>query len=322
MKPKALTEGALLCGLSVILALLCYYVPFMIIFYIFIPVPIVVLCRRHGFGVSMISSAAATLILFLLVDVLSAATFGMYLILVGCGLGYAYFKEKSGFTKMMAAYLSVLITLLGMLVIAQLVTGQNFIEMLSTELTAVGNQVMDTYRSIGLLSGDQLSQMQTILDQMLTSIKMTIPLAFLMMPFFIAWANVVVCDTLLKRLKVPVTAMPSLSQWRVPRSLKTFLLIIVMFLLVVQIGGLTMIPEIYTYTLMQIVYYVYILMGVGFLFWLVNRKRKKESMGLKVLIVAICLLVPFTSYIISMLGVADIYMNVRQLIEMKDGMKK
>ena len=143
-----------------------------------------------------------------------------------------------------------------------------------------------------------------------------------MMPFFIAWANVVVCDTLLKRLKVPVTAMPSLSQWRVPRSLKTFLLIIVVFLLVVEIGGLTMIPEIYTYTLMQIVYYVYILMGIGFLFWLVNRKRKKESMGLKVLIVAICLLVPFTSYIISMLGVADIYMNVRQLIEMKDGMKK
>ncbi|MGL6294275.1 DUF2232 domain-containing protein, partial [Eubacterium aggregans] len=101
-----------------------------------------------------------------------------------------------------------------------------------------------------------------------------------------------------------------------------FLLIIVVFLLVVEIGGLTMIPEIYTYTLMQIVYYVYILMGIGFLFWLVNRKRKKESMGIKVLIVAICLLVPFTSYIISMLGVADIYMNVRQLIEMKDGMKK
>ena len=322
MKPKALTEGALLCALSVVLALMCYYLPFMIVLYIFIPIPIIVLCRRQGFAVSMISSVAAMFILFFLIDVVSAATFGMYMILVGCGLGYAYYKGKNGFSKMVAGYLSILITLFGMLIIAQVVTGQNFIEMTVTQMTEMSHQVVETYKEIGLLSPEQIGTMEGTLEQFMSSVKMTIPLSFLMAPFFIAWINIIFSDKLLKRLGMSVDPLPPLSAWRVPKSLKNVLVIVVVFLLIKEFGGFKSVPEIYSYTLMQLAYYVYVAMGFSFVFWWMNRKKKKESVGLKVLIVVISILIPFASYLISMLGVADIYINLRLIIQIKDEYKK
>lgn len=64
MKTKAITEGALLCALTVLLSLLCYYVPLMIILYIFIPVPMVVLAKRQDMRTTVVSSLAASAILF------------------------------------------------------------------------------------------------------------------------------------------------------------------------------------------------------------------------------------------------------------------
>ena len=42
-------------------------------------------------------------------------------------------------------------------------------------------------------------------------------------------------------------------------------------------------------------------------------------MGLKILIVVLCLFIPYISYIISFVGVADIYIDVRKFIENRDG---
>ena len=94
--------------------------------------------------------------------------------------------------------------------------------MLTETIDTSSAQVMDVYRSLGAFPEDQLSLLQTAVDQMKADHEMVIPLAFLISPFFIAWANVLISDTILKRMRLPVKTLPQLSKWRLRDPLKIF----------------------------------------------------------------------------------------------------
>ena len=83
MKTKAITEGAMLCALAVIIALFSSYVPFLLLLFFLIPVPMVILAEKQGFKVTLIAGLAATLILFMFMDPLTAGGYGIYMIFVG-----------------------------------------------------------------------------------------------------------------------------------------------------------------------------------------------------------------------------------------------
>lgn len=319
MKTKAITEGAMLCALAVIIALFSSYVPFLLLLFFLIPVPMVILAEKQGFKVTLIAGLAATLILFMFMDPLTAGGYGIYMIFVGCSLGYMYYKRKDGFLKLAAAYAGIFAAIILIIILLQVLTGQNFVAMLTETIDTSSAQVMDVYRSLGAFPEEQLSLLQTAVDQMKETMKMVIPLAFLISPFFIGWANVLISDTILKRMRLQVKPLPQLSKWRLPRSFKNFLIMVVIILLVIDLAHIDTIPAVYTYTLMMIIYLLYFLMGISFVYWLINRKRAKESMGLKILIVVLCLFIPYISYIISFVGVADIYIDVRKFIENRDG---
>ncbi len=325
MKTKSLTEGAMICALSIILSLLCYYVPFMILLYIFIPVPIIILSQRQGTLVALIASIGATALLFIFIDFITAITFGAFLILTGCGLGYVYNKGKGGFLKLVVGYVCIFLTLVLMIAMMQVVTGQNFVESLVMEFSTAGDSAIALYQNTGLLSADQLAQMEELVKTMMTSVKMLIPTVFLVTPFFIVWANVVVADKIIGRIKVGGDKvnipLKPLSQWALPKSLKVFLLVVLSFVMIVNLTGTTAIPTIYVFTLLEICFIIFAVMGLSFLFWIIGRKRKKESMGLKIGIVVLCTLFSFGMYFLSMLGVADTYLNIRSAIKMKDEMK-
>jgi uncharacterized protein YybS (DUF2232 family) len=312
----------MIAALSVVLALASYYLPFLLVLYLFIPVPTIILCQRQGFVTALLASVAATLIMFLFMDLANALFSGIYLLLVGCGLGYVYYRKESGPVRLGVGTGAAFASFILMILLLQVITGQNFIDQIVSEFNTVSSQVMSTYQGMGLLSSDQLGQMQSLVDEMMKTFKMTIPLVVITMPFFIAWANIVITDAVLKRIKAPVAPLAPLSHWHLPSSFKNFLLLVILFLVIVQVSGTQAIPEIYTYTLMQLVFQVYVLMGLSFLFWLISRKKQQESMGLKVLIVLISLAIPLMSYVLSILGVTDIYMNIRLLITMKDEHKK
>ncbi|MEG0074480.1 MAG: DUF2232 domain-containing protein [Eubacterium sp.] len=321
MKTKAMAEGAMFCALAVLLALICYYVPFLIVLYIFIPVPIVVLARKQGFKVSMISSVAATILLFLLVDPVTAVSFGMYLILVGCSLGYTYYKEKNGFIKLLIGYGSSFLVIILGIVLFQVISGQNYIDNMITMFATASTEALKIYENPGLLSGDQMAQMGTMIDSLMNTLKLSIPGAFLILPFFLGWANVVFSDIILKRLRMPVVPLKKLSQWQLPKSLKTFLIVVIVFVLAIDLMKIEAVPQIYTFTITSIISTIYFIMGLSFIFWLMARKKVKENMGLKILIVVLCVLFSFLMSIVTFVGVIDIYIDLRMLIEIKGGTK-
>ncbi|MEG0377375.1 MAG: DUF2232 domain-containing protein [Eubacterium sp.] len=319
MKTKAIAEGAIFCALAVVFALICYYVPFLVLFYFFIPVPIIVLAQKQGFKVALIASIAATLILLFLVDPIMAAVYGMYMIFMGCALGYVYFKKKDGFVRLFVGCFGAFIVLALMFIIFWAMTGTNGVEAIIQSFDAISKEAMEIYKNSGMLSGDQMNQMQGMFDTMINSMKLAIPVTVIVIPFFISWANIVVADVLLKRMRVNSVPLKRLSEWRLPASFKTFLIIIIIAVLIIDIFKIEAVPIIYTATLTNIISLIYLVMGLSFVFWFMNRKRKKESMGLKVLVVIISLLLPMVTYVLTFAGVLDIYIDLRRMIEGKGG---
>lgn len=319
MKTKAITEGALLCALAVVIALFSMYVPFLAVLLVFIPVPMVILTKKHGLKVSVVASLAATLILVFFMDPVSMALYGSYMIFVGCSLGYAYNKGKNGFVKLGIAYAGAFLALLFSIILLQIISGQNFIAMLTQIMDESSKDVLTLYNTMGMFSGEQMGQIQSAIDQGIKTMKMTIPMAFLISPFFVGWANVVLSDTILRRVKIDNEPLRSLSQWRVPTSLKNFLITIVIILLALDLFKIEAVPVIYTYTLTLVIYFIYFIMGLSFTFWFINRKRKKESRGLKILVIVGSIIVPIIASLVSIVGVADIYIDIRRFIENRDG---
>lgn len=326
MKTKAVTDGAMLCALAVIFSLLSYYVPFLMIFYFFIPIPAAIAARKHGLKVAVIAGAAATLILIFFMDIVSALTYGMYLLLAGCMVGYTYWKEQSGFYRLAAAYVAAFLTLMLSLMMFQVLSGQNFIAEFSSSIDQFTGELQKVYSSMAanpemqeMLSAEQLDSAVKMVDGLGLAVKMMLPSSFLIAPFIIGWVNIVLTDKIMMRLKLRVKKLKPLSQWRLPKSLATFLICIITFLLLSDLMGWEFIPEIYTITLTNICYTIYLLMGISFIFWLINRKREKESMGLKVLTVVICFLFSWIMSLLIFVGVADTYMNLRGLIDFNGG---
>lgn len=321
MNTRAITEGGLMCGVAVIMALLCYYMPFFLVFYIFIPLPMVVLSKRQGFITALVASIAASIILFFFIDWMSGVVYAMYLILVGCSLGYTYYKDNNGLVRMLVTYGALLITLMASLYMVQVISGVPFISQLTAEMESAMGQVLNFYENSGLLNAEQFAQITVMSKSLLSTMKMVLPSAFLMTPALVAWLNVLLCDRVLKRLKADFTPLKPLTGWRLPRSLKLFMLLLLILTSVLDIVEQDVVPQIYLFTITQLVDYVFILMGLSFFFWLFNRKREKESTGIKIIIVLVCVIFSPLSYVLSLVGVADSFLHLREIISMKDAYK-
>lgn len=321
MNTKAITEGGVLCGIAVVMALLSYYVPFLLIFYIFVPLPIVVLSKRRGFITSFIASVAASAILFFFIDWPNAVVYAMYLVLVGCSLGFTYHKNYRGVIRMGVAYAAVLITLMGSLFLYQKLSGVVFMDSLMTEIQTAFSQVSHLYESTGLLSGEQLSTLSGGGEAFLATFKMVIPTAFLVAPIFVAWLNILLCDRVLIRMEEEIIPLNPLSAWRLPRSLKVFMMLLVIVVSIFDFMESKPIPEIYLFTITEIINLIFVIMGVSFCFWFFNRKRQKESVGIKVLIVILTLLISPVTYVLSLIGLADSFLRIRDIIGLKDQKK-
>lgn|GEM_PF-473053 len=83
---RAITEGAMLVGVTIILAFVSRYLP---IFGLFLAAPIALVVVRHGFGFGLLSGAVATLLVFAF-EGISALITAADVVIAGLALGVAH----------------------------------------------------------------------------------------------------------------------------------------------------------------------------------------------------------------------------------------
>ncbi|MGL4607663.1 MAG: YybS family protein [Eubacteriaceae bacterium] len=311
MKTRGITEGAMFCALAVILALLSYFIPFLMILTFFIPVPMVVLGKRQGLKVSVIASFAAIIIIGFFLGPYSAVSIGCLLIFVGCGLGYTYNKNLNPMIKIVVGYLGFALIVVLTIVASRFLLGMDFITEMFVILETSTQEVMDIYQKLGLKAEDIVAT-QELMKTQIENMKMVLPTAMLMLPLLFSYSNVIICDNILRRLNYEVNPIKPIGKWRMPDSLKYFLLIFVLGFLVIGFLKIEVIPAIYVSNIMGIVYFIYLIMGISVVFDFMEAKMANNKWT-KYMIVFLGLLLGL-QFIFIVLGIVDTYMDVRKFI--------
>lgn len=311
MKTRGITEGAIFCALTVVLALLTNFVPFLMLLTFFIPIPMVILGKRQGLKVSIISSVAAIIIIILFLGPISGFLYGCFLLIVGCSVGYTYFKDFSPGIKVGVGYFAFGITVVLIFSMTNLITGTDIVADSFRIIEMTSKEVFVMYEQMGIDPG-KISEVQKLMDSQLIQMKLIFPSAMLLVPIIFSYINVLVADLLLKRLGYTVKRVQPITKWRMPESLKYVLFVFMIGNLIITFLGITAIPEIYTKNLMQIAYFCYSIMGLSLMFDFMESRRIKNIFW-RILVVLMMMLLGL-QFIIIFLGIADTYMDLRKII--------
>lgn len=317
MKTRGITEGAMFCALGVILTLVSYYIPLFTILVFFIPVPMVVLGKRQGLKVSIISSVAATILIVLFLGPINAITFGALMLFVGCSLGYAYNKNFSPVRKVIIGVAGFAVLMIAVVASYELVMGISFTAFLFQTLEASTAEVMGFYESANIMDASQLTVAKDAMAANIQMMKLALPSAFLLLPMMFGMVNVLISDFILKRIGYEVKGFKPLGQWEMPASLKYFLMIFLFGDFIISIFQVTAIPQIYIVTVMNFVNIIFFIMGLSLIFNYMEYKEVKNK-GLKVLVVFLSLII---ISVITIVGVADTYIGIRRIFRRESQIK-
>lgn len=310
-KPNAITQATGFAAVAVITAVLCRFVPMVVVLYYFMPMPMALLAKRFRLRAALIPAIAASGVLFLLMPPLMALEFALYLLAVGGVISFAYAKNVRGFYKLAAAYVAQLVMFIAAIAIYQASTGKAFSDQI---VAAFRESIKNAAQMSDLMDAANITQAAGTLIQ---QVKLLMPSVVLITPFFAAWILLLICDHTLKTRGIESSPVPPLSHWFMPRSASRFLLII---LLVVFIANFTSgAQNIYIVTLTQLTDFAFGIMGLSFLFWVFNRRRNRESTGVKVVILVICaFLYVIMAELLPLIGIIDVYSNMRLHIMLRD----
>lgn len=321
MKTKTIWEMILDGAIAGIIPALFAKMPVLIILYLFIPLLWVDLGRREGWKKTILPTAVAPAVMVITKNPVLILTCTLYLALAGIGLAWVYEREVNGKKRMAAAYLAVFATVIGGMVFYQLVHHTAFMNTLVKDIEAFGKNVIATYKNSAVFTKAQSAQVTAAVNSLIDQTEEMLPSFFLIVPFFAAWLLILACDRTVKRTRAAAQPLKPLSHWAMPKPLRNFLLVMLIVLLIAQwaAGSGT---HIYITTFSELVDTCFSLMGLSFLYWVFNRRRQRESLGRKILICLVLMIIPSSVMILSMIGVIDVYTNLRLVIILRDSTRR
>ncbi len=315
MNTKSITEGALIAVISLILSLISYYIPLFSGFtYFIMPIPTIVMFKRHGAIPAALTSITASLLLLLFMDPVNALLLAIFIVLPGLFLGYTYYTNQTGGRRVAFGYFGFFIAILIELLVVQFVSGVPFVEEFTNEIKTITQTVKETYQSAGLLEGNQGEELLTRIDSMVSTIQMSLPTIMLLIPLIFSYATVLLTDTFFRYLKINYIPVKKITEWKFSTFTKNFLAIatFIVFILNAFLRGSSY--EIYTFTLENIITGIYALMGLSFIFWYLSYRFKKRLIAVRILILIFCMLVGISISILMIIGVFDIYFDIKKFI--------
>lgn len=304
---KAMTQGAMMIALFLILLTLAFYVPVInLLAFVFAPLPLAWFSatynRKLAIGISLLAVAASILIGNLLIVPLA-----LILAIVGLVMGDCLREKKSKIYLLMATGTAVLLTFALQFILLVHFLNVNFIEK-SMQLA------QDTYSesleySAQITGGE--TQMEEQLKQAFDMMEMALPATITISIFVLAFIWLLVLLPILKRLKVEVPKFPPFRDMRLPRAILWYYLIVLSFNLFVQ-------PEygsafyVVMLNLSIILWVLLTVQGISLIHFVIDAFHYPRFLKVLATIVA----VPMYSFVV-LVGIIDLGFNLREWIKAK-----
>jgi len=218
----------------------------------------------------------------------------------GAVMGYMYRRRATAWATLMAGAVSMIAVLLTIYVSVSL-GGVD----IPAEIHALIEGQFDLVEQI---TGTAVISPDT-LDALISVAVRLLPLYIMIIAFYYTVVTHFFSRRLLNGLGYPAAALPPAREWRLPRSL-------VWYYLVVLLLDLFVTPDNFLYTLVLNVYPILLMaftvQGVAFIiYWMHIRGRSKV---LPFIVGILCILFPPAMYITSMVGLIDTAFPVRQYL--------
>lgn len=308
-----MTEGAIIAAITALLGVLSYYIPFLTLLIYIWPIPIIILGRRHGMVVSIVTTITAGLILSFLTPPIYAIQLVIMYGLVGIVLGYAYQKDMEIGKTILLGYVVALVCTVVLLQFYHLITGVAIVDELGQMMEMSLQEITKMYQQGGV-DKDLIEETMTQARGTLQTILQLLPTVLLMIPFIVTMVNMWIAEKILKRLGYPVKNLPPFWDWHLPNHVGFGLLAI---LLIVALGNYLKIPKIdmVYLNLVYLIILVFFVQGLAIVAYFFH--TKKMSKGLWILAFLLIFIVPLFQMGIQFLGLFDTIFHFRSKMKFR-----
>lgn len=304
---KAMTQGAMMIALFLLLVALAFYVPLInLLAFVFAPLPLAwysaTYNRKLAIGVSLLAVAASILVGNLLIVPLA-----LILAIVGLVIGVCLREKKSKIYLLMATGTAILLTFALQFILLVRFFDMNFIE---ESLQFARDTYEESLQYSAKLTGGEV-QIEDQLKQAFDMMEMTMPANITISVFVLAFMWILVLLPLLNRLKVEVPKFPPFRDMRLPRAILWYYLIVLSINLFIQ-------PEygsafyVVMLNLSMILWVLLTVQGISFLHFVIDAFHYPRFLKVLATIVAI----PMYSFIV-LVGIIDLGFNLREWVKAK-----
>lgn len=302
-KTKAITESAMMIGLSVVIAVLANFG--LMFLYVFLPFPLIILAIRRGSKYA-ISAFAASAILILAFSGLMNAVFYLMFGPMSVLMGHFMEKKKSSFYTILWGSIAMMISLIIMVYMTQVITGVTVYDELevmfneSFQITAELSKTAD-------LTPDMLETLNSTFDNFKRTALMLIPFSIVLFGVLEAYVTYLLMYVIGRKYKMHINPIHDITRFMLPRSfvLGFFGMYIATYIMM-QSGYQN--GEALMLNIGAIGQIALLVQGLGLVKWFMI--RKKISTWFMLLVI---LLLPLLGQIIVLLAFADFIFDFRRL---------
>ena len=303
---KAITQGAMMIALFLVLIALAYYVPIInLIALIFAPLPLAwysaTYNRNSSVGVTVVAIIASLFIGNILI-----IPFSLILATTGFIIGDCLRQKKSKIYLFLATGTAILLTFAVQYMVLVRFLNVDFI---AQSLTLARESYEAAFDYSAGITGQEVPKEQ--IEQMFQTLEMTMPSSITLTVFLLTFIIIAVTLPVLKRLKVEVPKFAPFRDMRLPRAILWYYLIVLSINLFVQ-------PEFGTalyvviLNLSMILWVLLTLQGISLIHYTIDTFNYPTF--LKVL--ATILAIPLYSFVV-LIGIVDLGFNLRDWIKEK-----
>lgn len=307
---RPLTEGAMMAGIFVLMAIITYYTTAIGTLVLFaMSAPSAILTYRQGWKTGLLSATASILVLLLLVDPIFVITGCISLQFTGLALGFAL---RQGYQPWLAVAITAIAFLIGFFFLIQmgsLLMDVNFNE----EMISIYREAAKT--SIELAERFNVPEEQTsIITQLPDMIEVFFTTLFPMLITLSSLANALinyqVVVILGRRLNLKVEPLPPFQNWRLPELFGLFYMLAFFLNYLGKNNGI----EFLTLAADNIYQLFYILMqvqGLTIITWYLI--RFKVNPAFRWLLLIFVYFNPYLATLVLILGFLDLILDFRRL---------
>ena len=303
---KAITQGAMMIALFLILVAVAFYVPIInLIALIFAPLPLAwysaTYNRNRSVGVAIVAIIASLLIGNILI-----IPFSLILATTGFIIGDCLRQKKSKIYLFLATGTTILLTFAVQYMVLVRFLNVDFI---AQSLTLARESYETAFEYSAGITGQEVPREQ--IEQIFQTLEMTMPSSITLTVFLMTFIVISVTLPILKRLKVEVPKFAPFRDMRLPRAILWYYLIVLSINLFIQPEfGTTLYVVILN--LSMILWVLLTLQGISLIHYTIDTFNYPTF--LKVL--ATILAIPLYSFVV-LIGIVDLGFNLRDWIKEK-----